>query len=239
MRRGGVGNNPEPLSLPSNRYTGITMEGNNHADSIGFSKSRFEALTDGIFAIAMTLLVLGIAVPTGETIRSSTGLIDVLMGFFPDFLHYVIAFFILHGMWVSHHILSRRMAYIDRRFLDLNLWLLMTICLIPFTTSFSSDFTDISFAAIALEGNLLVVGGVLLAQWLYVSRTSHLLSPEFTPSGLAVGMQKTAVTPAVSVLGIVLALLGFTWSTAVYLLVPAIFCVMKAVRQRETVNGQA
>jgi len=209
----------------------MTDDGNQHPDSIGFSKSRFEALTDGIFAIAMTLLVLGIAVPAGETIRSSTGLIDVLQGFFPDFLHYVIAFFILHGMWVSHHILSRRMAYIDRWFLDLNLWLLMTICLIPFSTSFSSDFTDISLAAIALEANLFVVGGVLLLQWLYVARTPNLLSAEFTPAGLAVGMRKTAVTPAVSVLGILLALLGFTWSTAVYLLIPVIFWAMRAVQR--------
>ncbi|EJG06278.1 MAG: TMEM175 family protein [Methanofollis liminatans] len=208
------------------------MEGNDRPESIGFSKSRFEALTDGIFAIAMTLLVLGLAVPAAGTIRTSTGLIEALMGLFPDFVHYVIAFFILHGMWVSHHVLSRRMAFIDRRFLEINLWLLMAICLIPFTTSFSGDFEDISLAAVVLEANLLVVGILLLLQWQYVARTPHLLSPEFTPSGLAVGMQKTAVTPAVSVLGIALALLGVTWSTAVYLLIPVIFWAMKTPRLR-------
>jgi len=208
------------------------MEGNDHPESIGFSKSRFEALTDGIFAFAMTLLVLGLAVPAGGTIRTSTGLVEALMGLFPDFIHYVIAFFILHGMWVSHHVLSRRMAFIDRRFLEINLWLLMAICLIPFTTSFSGDFEDISLAAVVLEANLLVVGGVLLLQWQYVARTPRLLSPEFTPAGLAVGMRKTAVTPAVSVLGIALALLGFTWSTAVYLLIPVIFWAMKTPRLR-------
>jgi len=212
---------------------------NQHTDSIGFSKSRFEALTDGIFAIAMTLLVLGIAVPTGESIRSSTGLFDVLMGFFPDLLHYAIAFFILHGMWVSHHLLSRKMAYIDRRFLNLNLGLLMTICLIPFTTSFSGDFTDISLAAIALEANLFVVGSVLLFQWWYVAHNPHLLSQEFTPAALTVGMQRSAVTPAVSLFGIALALLGITWSTAVYLLIPAILWVMTVVRRREEKKKQA
>ncbi|TAJ45497.1 TMEM175 family protein [Methanofollis fontis] len=214
------------------------MDGNLHPDSIGFSKSRFEALTDGIFAIAMTLLVLGIAVPAHETIRSSTALVDVLTGLLPDLIHYVIAFFILHGMWISHHLLSRRMTYINRPFLNMNLFLLMAICVIPFTTSFSGDFTDIPLAAIVLEANLLVVGLLLLLQWWYVARTPHLLAPEFTPADLHKGAVRARVIPAISALGIMLALLGITWSTGVYLLLPVIFWGMSIAGRREKPEHQ-
>ncbi|MDK2973749.1 MAG: Endosomal/lysosomal potassium channel [Methanofollis sp.] len=71
--------------------------GDRHPDSIGFSTSGFEALTGGICAIAMTLLVLGLAVPAGERV-------NLRAGRFPDVIHDAIAFFILHGMGVSHQI---------------------------------------------------------------------------------------------------------------------------------------
>lgn len=212
---------------------------NRHPGSIGFSKSRFEALTDGIFAIAMTLLVLGIAVPADETIESPGDVIAAFHGLLPDLINYAIAFFILHGMWVSHHLLSGRMAYINRRFLNLNLWLLMTVCLIPFTTSFSGDYIDVSISAIALEGNLLIVGLILYFQWVYVVRTPHLLSPDFTPADLSRGMRKSIVTPAVSLLGIALALVGITWSMAAYLLIPVIFRAMAAAHREGENKGSA
>lgn len=196
-------------------------------DGIGFSKGRFEALTDGIFAISMTLLVVGMAVPTATTITTSDGVVEILVGLLPDLLHYLIAFFILHSMWVSHHFLSQRMASINRTFLDLNLLLLMATCLIPFTTSFVGDYSDIPVAAIVFETSLLIVGGVLMVQWLYVARSGRLLRPGVRPGDLSQGMWITAVTPAVSLLGIILALAGVTWSTAVYLLIPPLIWVIR------------
>ncbi|QSZ67437.1 DUF1211 domain-containing protein [Methanofollis aquaemaris] len=190
---------------------------------IGFSKSRFEALTDGIFAIAMTLLVLSLGVPTVSRISTGAALEDALLGLFPDFIHYCIAFLILHGMWVSHHILTRMMEYIDRWFLDLNTILLMGVAVIPFSTAFSGDFPDAPIAAMILEGNLLVVGGLLLLQWIYVGKNEHLLRSEITKKDLSLGKRMITVIPALSTLGILLALAGSTWSTAIYLLIPPIF----------------
>lgn len=205
----------------------MQADGTPPSEGIGFSKGRFEALTDAIFAFAMTLLVVGMAVPTTTTVTTSDGVVEILVGLLPDLLHYIIAFFILHSMWVSHHFLSRRMASINRIFLDLNLLLLMAICLIPFTTSFVGDYSGIPAAAIVFETSLLIVGGVLRVQWLYVARSGRLLCPGVRPGDLSQGMRVTAVTPAIPLLGIILALAGVTWSTAVYLLIPPLIWAIK------------
>ncbi|QYZ79390.1 DUF1211 domain-containing protein [Methanofollis formosanus] len=188
-----------------------------------FSRNRFEALTDGIFAIAMTLLVLGLGVPAASSVSTEAALDDALLNLVPDFVHYCIAFLILHGMWVSHHILTRTMEFIDRRFLSINTLLLMGVAVIPFSTAFSGDFSDAPVAAMVLEGNLLFVGGLLFLQWVYVERNEYLLKSDVMKKDLSLGRSMIGVIPLLSFLGILLALLGTTWSTAIYLFIPLIF----------------
>ncbi|MBP2146759.1 putative membrane protein [Methanofollis sp. W23] len=202
-----------------------------YAGWIGFSKNRFEALTDGIFGIAMTLLVVGLSVPAVATITGTVEIEETLSSLFPDFVHYCIAFLILHGMWVSHHALSQKMEYIDRRFLDLNSLLLLSVAIIPFSTSFAGDFPESPVAAMVLEVNLLAVGGFLLAQWTYVASNTDLLRPGIHQNGLSPGMRLAAVIPVLSFLGIAAALLGSAWSTGIYLLVPAAIFVIKRLSQ--------
>ncbi|WP_220680696.1 TMEM175 family protein [Methanofollis formosanus] len=196
---------------------------------IGFSKSRFEALTDGIFGIAMTLLVLGLSVPAVETIKTSTEIMEILRSLFPDFVHYCIAFLLLHGMWVSHHGLSQKMQFIDHRFLHLNSFLLLSVAVIPFSTSFAGDFPVSIIPAMVLEINLLAVGGILLAQWIYVASTRDLLRPGSREDDFSLAIPITAVIPALSFCGIVAAMLGSPWSMGIYLLAPPIIFVIKRI----------
>ncbi|QSZ67436.1 DUF1211 domain-containing protein [Methanofollis aquaemaris] len=210
-----------------------------HAGWIGFSKNRFEALTDGIFGIAMTLLVVGLSVPTVETITTTVEIEETLSSLFPDFVHYCIAFLILHGMWVSHHALSQKMEFIDRRFLDLNSFLLLSVAIIPFSTSFAGDFPESPIAAMVLEINLLAVSGFLLTQWIYVTSNPDLLRSDSRQDDLSPGVRLAAVIPAFSLLGITVALLGSVWSTGIYLLVPlAIFMIKRFSHLKESENSR-
>lgn len=192
-----------------------------------FSRNRFEALTDGIFAIAMTLLALGLGVPAASSISTEAALDDALLNLFPDFVNYCIAFLILHGMWVSHHVLTQTMEYIDRRFLNINTLLLMGVAVIPFSTAFSGDFPDAPVAAMVLEGNLLFVGGLIFLQWVYVERNEYLLRSDVMKKDLSLGKNLIGVIPLLSFLGILLALLRTTWSTAIYLFIPLIFFLVR------------
>ena len=95
-------------------------------------RSRLEAFSDGVFAVAITLLALDLTVagPTGYG-----SLTDQLRAHWPAFLAYLVSFFMIGIIWVNHHVLIRSITAVDRTLLFLNLVLLMFVVLIPFTTS--------------------------------------------------------------------------------------------------------
>ena len=144
--------------------------------------NRVEALTDGIFAIAMTILVLSF-----ETILkhpselSEKYLTTTLVNLWPDFLHYAQSFVILGTFWYQHH---RQYHYIKRAdmvLIFLNIIGLMFIGLIPFSTVVVSDFGNVHSAALVFEINLLIAGFVFFIHWIYASSKHRLLDAELDP----------------------------------------------------------
>jgi uncharacterized membrane protein len=79
------------------------MSGQETGEENFISKSRLEALVDGIFAFAMTLLVLSLAVPVIPSAQAAEKLPDILIGMGPAFLSFIIAFFVLARFWIVHH----------------------------------------------------------------------------------------------------------------------------------------
>ena len=100
-------------------------------------RSRLEAFSDGVFAVAITLLALDLTVagPLGHG-----SLTAQLYDKWPAFLAYLISFFMIGIIWVNHHALCRSITAVDRTLLFLNLMLLMFVVLIPFTTGTMADY---------------------------------------------------------------------------------------------------
>ena len=94
-------------------------------------RSRLEAFSDGVFAVAITLLALDLTVEG----PGHGPLVDQLYDKWPAFLAYLISFFMIGIIWVNHHALVRYITKVDRLLLFLNLVLLLFVVLIPFTTS--------------------------------------------------------------------------------------------------------
>jgi uncharacterized membrane protein len=99
-------------------------------------RSRLEAFSDGVFAVAITLLALDLTVAGPGHGR----LIDQLYDKWPAFLAYLISFFMIGIVWVNHHALVRSIIKVDRTLLFLNLVLLLFVVLIPFATGTVSDY---------------------------------------------------------------------------------------------------
>ena len=100
-------------------------------------RSRLEAFSDGVFAVAITLLALDLAV-AGPEGRGS--LSHQLYEKWPAFLAYLISFFMIGIIWVNHHALVRQITKVDRTLLFLNLVLLLFVVLIPFSTGIVADY---------------------------------------------------------------------------------------------------
>ncbi len=123
------------------------------------SKSRFEAASDGVFAIAITLLVLGLAVPAGSQFAAEPELISALRALWPSFLAYALSFAVIGIMWNNHHMLFRTVERIDRTTWLLNLLLLGITAFIPFSTAVLGAHYDLRPADV-LYGLTLVAASI-------------------------------------------------------------------------------
>lgn len=140
----------------------------------GLSKSRIEALTDGVFAIAMTLLVFGIKVPELPRSPAQARLQLELLALWPNFLSYAISFVMLGIYWVGHHNQFHYIRLSDRALLWINMLFLMCVTLIPFSAGLMGQYPRQRIAVVIYGSNLFVVGLSLYAQWWY-STSGHRL----------------------------------------------------------------
>ncbi|MGH3254267.1 MAG: TMEM175 family protein [Streptosporangiaceae bacterium] len=120
-------------------------------------RSRLEAFSDGVFAVAITLLVLNLTVAG----PGHGKLVHQLGSHWPSFAAYLISFFVIGIIWVNHHALVRSIVVVDRPLLFLNLVLLLWVVLIPFATGLVAEYMSAYLAG--TKGG----GDVRLAMALY------------------------------------------------------------------------
>ena len=119
--------------------------------------SRLEAFSDGVFAIAATLLVLELHVPA-----DSPDLVQALLQLWPAYAAYLVSFLTIGIIWVNHHTLLEHCRRVDRRFLYLNLLLLIAVGIVPFPTALVDRYIlseHGATAALVVYG----LGGLLIA----------------------------------------------------------------------------
>jgi uncharacterized membrane protein len=142
--------------------------------------NRVEAFSDGVFAIAITLLVLEIKVPE---LGSGEHLARALLAQWPSYAAYAISFMTIGIIWINHHVMIRRLKIVDHGVLIWNLILLMTVGALPFTTALMAAYLKGSegeaLAAAVYSGSFLVMTLVFAATNHYVLfRKAHLLDDE-------------------------------------------------------------
>jgi uncharacterized membrane protein len=106
-------------------------------EPLGMSPNRLEAFSDGVFAIAITLLVLDIHVPDPI---STADLAHALGTQWPSYVAYAVSFLTIGIIWINHHAMIRRVKAVDHEILTLNLLLLLTVGLLPFTTALMAAY---------------------------------------------------------------------------------------------------
>jgi uncharacterized membrane protein len=142
------------------------------------SKARLETLSDGIFAIAITLLVLTIAQPSNYR-----HLAHELGGLWPSLAAYAVSFSVIGIMWLNHHSVFANIDAVDRGVFFLNLLLLMTVVFIPYPTGVFGQALGKEqgerVAAVFYSAAMAVNGLAWGALWLYVSVGRRRLNPDF------------------------------------------------------------
>ena len=139
-------------------------------ESIG----RVLALSDGVFAIAITLLILDIALPPKT---SDAGLPNALLALWPRYFAYVVSFVVIARFWVIHRLTFQLIARDDAVLVWLNLLLLMFVAFLPFPTAVLGKHNGVPAAAVLYATSVILASLASAAYWWYASGRGNLLRP--------------------------------------------------------------
>jgi len=143
-----------------------------HRDEAEVEFNRIVAFSDGVFAIAITLLVLGLTVPP-----HLSHLRRALLNNQDDFIAYAISFAVLGRYWLAHHRFFSSLERFDGRLMTLNLVYLACIALVPFTSQVLGDYASHTEAVVLYAVNMIAVSSTFYVQLIYSSRAG-LVRPE-------------------------------------------------------------
>jgi uncharacterized membrane protein len=147
---------------------------------------RIEAFSDGVFAIAITLLIIEIGVPHLEGEPPGTTLPEALLRLWPSFLAYVISFLQIGVIWANHHNRFRFIERSDHGLLFVNILFLMCVAFIPFPTALLAEYLDGTAAeretaGVIYAGTLAVTAVFFTLLWLYVAVNRRLVNRNLDP----------------------------------------------------------
>ncbi len=189
-----------------------------------FRKDRTEGLTDGIFATVMTILVLSLVVPTITGSKTSVTLQADLFGLLPDLFGYIVTFIFLGVLWISHQNMFSHIENIDLRVIWVNLLLLLSVGLTPFSTALLGKYPMQSIAVLAYGINALAVAILFDILWFY-PRKQKLTHEEHNPKIIAKRSKIVIVGPIVYSLAIVFSFLATEVSLGLFVFVTVFYII--------------
>jgi len=202
----------------------------------GLPKNRLETLVDGVFAIAMTILVLELRAPAA---LGPGGLAQGLVDVGTRFATFVISFIVLGVYWFAHHQIFHFVLRVNRTLVWLNILFLLGIALVPFAASVMGAYTGDPIA-LSLYGavlGLLAALGYLI--WWYLTGDRGLIEPGLDPEMVHKVRVWLAIGPVITPIAIAISFVSTTLALLIYLVLPVVFIFFNPVsryleRLRET-----
>jgi len=216
-----------PPRLPSNQGVSNPMNRKNDTRpgglfSVGLTETnRLEAFSDGVFAVAITLLVLDVRLPT--PLPQVNALWAALFRLTPAFASWVISFGFVLVIWVNHHYLFNQLRHTDRGLMWLNGLLLFGISFIPFPTSLAGAYFLATPGLFLLSLAMFIVSGAFwLMRW-YAAFGAQLMHEEVSRAARSLGVRRSAAAPVLYAMAMALAFLWPPGAMLIQFLVPVLF----------------
>jgi uncharacterized membrane protein len=177
----------------------------------GQNAERLAALSDGVFAVAMTLLVLDLHAPVAETVRSEQGLWNALQPLGPRLLMYAMSFLTLGIFWVGQQTQLNHLERSERSLSWIHLVFLFGVSLTPFSTSLLAEFPQYRIALLAYWANILLLGATLFFSWICATG-NHLVKDDLPAATVQAIRRRIVIAQSLYAFGAALCLLGAYWS---------------------------
>ena len=188
---------------------------------------RLHALIDGIFAIALTLLVLDLPKPA-----HSARLVDDLLKAWPSYVAYLVSFITIGILWIEHHGMMSAVRGINRRFLERTLIFLLFISIIPWPTALAADYADQAVpearaVAVLYAATMLMMGLTFAWGWSYLAAHPELVAEPARPA-LPAGARRALLGGLVYLIAIAVAFLSPKASFAIDAIVAVYFAASRS-----------
>jgi uncharacterized membrane protein len=199
----------------------------------GQSVERLAALSDGIFAVAMTLLVLDLRVPAREAIHNGVELRRALLAMAPQCTAYLMSFITLGIFWVGQQTQLNHLARSDRSLSWIHILFLFAVSIMPFSTRLLAEFISYRTALIAYWLNILLLGAALYFSWL-CALGSGLVKDDIPPAITTAIKRRIVIAQSLYAFGAALCVFSTYWSIAFIVLVQLNYAVAPRVPRRQT-----
>ncbi len=184
----------------------------------GQNVERLAALSDGVFAFAMTLLVLDLKAPAAEAIHSEQGLWLALAALAPRLLMYVMSFMTLGIFWVGQQSQLNHLERSDRGLSWIHLVFLFFVTMVPFSTALLAEFIGYRIALLVYWLNIFFLGATLYVSWICATHTG-LVKDEIPKTVSSAIKKRILIAQALYAFGALLSIVNTYWSIAFIVLV--------------------
>ncbi len=194
----------------------------------GLTTERISAFSDGVFSIAITLLVLNLRIPTipSNVPSYADKVLDQLRTQWPNLLSYILSFVIIGIYWIAHHNMFHYIKRSNRPFLWINILLLMCVAFIPFPAGLLGQFSFIGQSSLAqvaeiiYASNLILTNLMLSLLWWYATSNHRLVDQDIDPHFVRTVNRRNMTAPVVYLVSIGLSFLSPLASLIVFFLFP-------------------
>jgi uncharacterized membrane protein len=190
----------------------------------GRSVERLAALSDGVFAVAMTLLVLDLRAPAAEAVHSEQDLWRALATLSPRLVMFAMSFLTLGIFWVGQQTQLNHLARSDRSLSWIHILFLFAVSITPFSTSLLAGFPTYRIALLTYWANILFLGAVLYFSWVCAMGTG-LVKDDLPLQGATAIKRRILIAQGLYAFGALLCVIGTWWSIGFIVLVQLNYAV--------------
>ena len=184
---------------------------------------RLMALSDGVIAIAITILVLGIDIPKDYSF-SEQGLLAFLGRIEHDVVVYAASFCIIAVFWLQHHAIFHYFRYCNRTLIWLNILFLFTITLVPLLAKLKFVYKDEPKVVLLFGTGFILCALILLALWRYaVSKSEILVRPTIDPAVIRSMTRRILVAPLIALVAICVSFVNVRVGTHLFMAIPLFY----------------
>jgi uncharacterized membrane protein len=205
----------------------------------GEGTERITAFSDGVFAIAITLLVLDLKLPELPEHLSNAELLQALLALSPKIFSYALSFLVVGFLWINHHRLFAPIRRYDQKLLWLNLFVLLFVAFLPFPTTVLGDYGNRTPAIVLYALTFAMVSMAQVLVWAYATRGHRLVEPDLDPRLITYTTMRGVAVIAIWLGSIPIAFISPVLASLTWMLLFPLLRIVTHVYYREEAEEEA